>query len=54
MSDNEIRRILVERKREARRMQRRENAKETAEGILAWVCWAGLGYMIVLGAHMVG
>ncbi|MBQ3281078.1 MAG: hypothetical protein IJH41_01600 [Eubacterium sp.] len=54
MSDNEIRQILIERKREERRMQRREDIKETAEGILAWACWAGLGYMMFLGAHMVG
>ena len=54
MSDNEIRQILIERKREDRRMQRRENIKETAEGILAWACWAGLGYMMFLGAYVIG
>ena len=50
MSDNEIRKILAERKREAKR----EQIKETVEGILCWTCWAGLGYMMFLGAHIVG
>ena len=54
MSDNEIRRILIERKREERQMQRREDIKETVEGILAWGCWAALGYMMFIGAYMIG
>lgn len=54
MSDNEIRQILIERKREERQMQRREDIKETAEGILAWGCWAALGYMMFIGAYMIG
>lgn len=57
MSDNEIREILIERKREARRiekMQRREDVRETVEGIIAWGCWAALGYMMFLGAYMIG
>ena len=57
MSDNEIREILVQRKREAKRiemMQRREDIKENVCSALAWVCWAGLGYMMFLGAYMIG
>lgn len=54
MSDNEIRKILAERKREARKMQRREDIKETVGGIIAWACWLGLGYMMFLGAYMIG
>lgn len=54
MSDNEIRQILIERKREERQMQRREDIKEAVEGILAWTCWAALGYMMFFGAYMIG
>lgn len=61
MSDNEIREILRERKKEERRMQReeallqrKENIKEGIGDLLCWVCWAGLGYMMFLGAYMVG
>ena len=54
MSDNEIRQILIERKRKERQMQRREDIKETVEGILAWGCWAALGYMMLIGAYMIG
>lgn len=53
LSDNEIRQILIERKREERRMQRREDIKETVEGILAWASLFGLGYMAFLGAYMI-
>ncbi len=54
MSDNEIRQILIERKKEQRRMQRQEDLKETVESVIAWTCWAALGYMMFLGAYMVG
>nr|AHF24054.1 hypothetical protein [uncultured bacterium Contig643] len=57
MSDNEIREILIQRKREEKRiemMQRREDIKETVGGIIAWTCWAALGYMMFLGAYMIG
>lgn len=51
MSDDQIRQILLERKREARRQQRRAKLIEAIEGI---VCWAGLiwiGFMLsVVGA----
>lgn len=61
MSDNEIKEILIQRKREARRIEemkrreeRREDIWELAGDALAWICWAGLGYMMFLGAYMVG
>lgn len=54
MSDNEIRQILIQRRREERREMKREQIKDTIEGILAWTCWAALGYMMFLGAYMVG
>ena len=52
LSDNEIRQILIEKKREERRMQReealqrRKDIKETVEGVIAWTCLFGLGYMM--------
>jgi hypothetical protein len=36
MSDNEIRKILAERKREARRKERREETVEIIESFFAW------------------
>lgn len=54
MSDNEIRQILIERKRKERQIQRREDIKETVKGFLAWGCWAALGYMMFIGAYMIG
>lgn len=54
MSDEEIRRILIERKRQARKAERREEIKELVGDALAWICWVGLGYMAFLGAYMIG
>jgi len=54
MSDEEIRQILIERKRQARKTERREEIKEFVGDALAWICWAGLGYMAFLGAYMIG
>ena len=48
MSDNEIRQILIERKRQERKMQRREERKELAMDALAWLSWAVGGYMLYL------
>lgn len=48
MSDNEIREILVEKKRQERRMQRRETAIETVEGIIAWGGLFFIGFMIAV------
>lgn len=36
MSDNEIRRILVEKKRKERQMQRRAEIIEAAQDVAAW------------------
>ena len=49
LSDDEIREILRERKRREReqeKVERRENIKETIEGVLGWTCLFGLGYMM--------
>lgn len=49
MSDDEIREILRERKRRERELERirkREDVKETIEGIVGWTCLFGLGYMM--------
>jgi len=46
MSDNEIRQILIEKKREQRRVERRA---AIIDGIEAFIAWAGLfwiGFML--------
>lgn len=48
MSDNEIRKILAERKRHERRMKRREAVIETVEGIIAWGSLFFIGFMIAV------
>ena len=48
MSDNEIREILVERKRQEKRMQRREAVIETVEGIIAWGGLFFIGFMLAV------
>ncbi len=54
MSDNEIREILIEKRKQARREQKRDAIKENIEDALCWICWAALGYMMFAGAYMVG
>lgn len=54
MTDEQIRQILIERKRQKRALQRKEDIKENIKDLAAWICWAGLGYMMFLGAYMVG
>lgn len=54
MSDEMIRQILRERKREERKMERRAETIELVKDAVAWICWAGLGYMMFVGAYMVG
>lgn len=54
MSDNEIRQIIAQERREKRRKMKREQTKEAIKDIACWVCWAALGYMMFLGAYMVG
>lgn len=46
MSDNEIRQILIERKREERRQERIEEIKEAAGGIIGWSSLFFLGFML--------
>ena len=46
MSDNEIRKILVERKRQERRMQKRETIIEVVGGILGWGGIFFIGFML--------
>ncbi len=48
MSDNEIRQILAERKREERRMQRREAIIEMVGGIAAWGGLFFIGFMLAV------
>ena len=45
MSDNEIREILAERKRQKRRMQRRKAIIEVVGGITAWGGLFFIGFM---------
>ena len=54
MSDNEIRKILIERKRKETLMQRREAARELIGDALCWICWAALGYIMFAGAFIIG
>ena len=51
MSDNEIRQILIERKREKRKkMKRRAMLLEAAESLIGWASLFGIGFMLsVLG-----
>ena len=54
MSDNEIRQILIRKKRQEAKRQRRKDMMEIAGSCIAWICWAGLIYMAFLGAYMIG
>ena len=54
MSDNEIRQILIEKKRREAKRQKRKAMMEIAGDCIAWICWAGLIYMAFLGAYMIG
>lgn len=54
MSDEQIRQILIERKRQEREARNREAIKEAVEDALCWICWAGLTYMMFLGAYVIG
>lgn len=54
MSDNEIRQILIERKRQEAKKQKRKEIIEIAGDMIGWICWAALGYMAFLGAYMIG
>lgn len=54
MTDNDIREILMKRKKEERLMQRREAVKELAGDALCWICWAVIGFMMFCGAFIIG
>ena len=54
MSDNEIRQILAERKKQARNAERKEEIKEVTEAVLCWACLSGLTYMAFIGAYIIG
>lgn len=46
MSDNEIRRILIERKRQEAKKKRREDALEIAGDIVAWLGLFAICFML--------
>lgn len=46
MSDEQIRQILIERKREERKMERRAEIIEAVEGFVAWGGLFFLGFML--------
>lgn len=46
MSDNEIRQILIERKRQEIRKQNRAALKEAAEAVLGWICLFAICFML--------
>lgn len=46
MSDNEIRKILVEEKRAKREMQRRDELFEAVEGLLVWSSLFVIGFAL--------
>lgn len=55
MSDEQIREILRERKREQRELEkamRREEIKEGVEGFLGWASLFGLAYMMFVFGHI--
>ena len=46
MSDNEIRQILIERKRQDRKMQRRAEILEITGDILGWASLFAMAFML--------
>ncbi len=46
MSDNEIRQILAERKRQARKAERRAEIIEAVEGFIGWSSLFIIGFML--------
>lgn len=46
MSDNEIRQILLERKRQRRKEERRAEILEMAEGLIGWASLFGICFML--------
>lgn len=54
MSDNEIRKLLIEERKQERRIQREIEIEETVRDAAAWLCWGALGFVMFLGAYMIG
>ncbi|MBQ6455682.1 MAG: hypothetical protein IJJ31_00965 [Mogibacterium sp.] len=54
MSDEQIRQILIERKRQQRKAEIREAFKEAIGDALCWVFWGAMTYMMFLGAYVIG
>lgn len=54
MSDEQIRQILIERKKQARKAENREAIKSAIGDALCWVCWGAMIYMMFLGAYVIG
>lgn len=48
MSDNEIREILIERKRRQRKQERMNELKDAAEGFIGFACLIALCFMIAV------
>lgn len=46
MTDNEIRQILIERKRQAREAERRAEIREMIEDIVGWASLFGICFML--------
>lgn len=46
MSDNEIRKVLAERKRQERKEERRAEALEVAESLIGWASLFGVCFML--------
>lgn len=54
MTDNEIRQILIERKRQERKAERRAEIKEMVEGIVGWTLLFAGGYFAILIGYAAG
>ena len=54
MSDEQIRQILIERKRQQRKAENRAAIQEAIGDALCWVCWGAMTYMMFLGAYVIG
>lgn len=46
MTDNEIRKILAERKRQARKQEQRANIREAIEDIVGWISLFGICFLL--------
>jgi hypothetical protein len=46
MSDNEIRAMIIQERRELRRLEAIEELKDYAEGFIGFCCMIGIGFML--------